>query len=364
MTNTEMPGAHQWANPGAGEFANPASAAPAPAATYRPAVAQQAPTLTFRSWQPGIVALRPLSFGDFLVVPFRAMKFNRAVVVGAPVLLATASALLTVLALWVAVLDPKLDFGSSEGGWRGVTAPTVILAIVALLAWVATDLFASALLVPAVARAFLGERITLKQAFATLRPRIGALVVLDLIVFGIVVLYSAVIGLGIAALATADSSGGVAAMGLTFGQYLLYPLALVLGVYVPAVRGAMVLEGAGPIRSIKRAIKLIPGRFWWTILILFVVRLAVGFAEQFSMGVGFVAALFVVFTPDSNAILLVVLALFVALGLIATCILEYSLAGTVNVLIYLDLRMRKEGLAFDMARAAEARNQVQQRVIG
>ncbi len=64
----------------------------------QPAGAPQQPALTYRSWQPGIVALRPLPFGDFITVPFKAMRFNRAVMVGGPLLLFTVSALLTGLA--------------------------------------------------------------------------------------------------------------------------------------------------------------------------------------------------------------------------------------------------------------------------
>lgn len=363
MADSTTPGGHQWAAPSANAFVNPSSPPPL-APQYRPPAAQQAPTLTFRSWQPGIVALRPLSFGDFLVVPFRAMRFNRAVVVGAPVILATASALLTVLALWVGFRDPKLDLTSSDGGWNGVTIPTVVLAIVAVLSWIATDLLASALVVPAIARAFLGERITVKQALATVRPRIGALIVLDLLLFGVLAVYSAIVLGATVGLASADASGVLGTLASLFGQWLFLPIAALLGVYVPAVRGAMILEGTGPIRSIKRALKLVPGRFWWTILILLVVRAIVGIVEQITLGVGFFAGIFVAFAPDSGAVVLVILALVIAAALVVTCVLEYSLTGSVNALLYLDFRMRKEGLAFDMARAAEARQYVQQRVIG
>ncbi len=366
MPDTNVPGGQQWAAPSADAFVSPSSPPPPPP-PYRPAAAAASPQgtpLTFRSWQPGIVALRPLGFGDFLVVPFRAMRFNRAVVVGAPVLFATASALLTVLALWVAFRDPKLDLTSTNGSSTGVTIPTVVLAILAVLAWMSTDLLASAVLVPAIARAFLGERITMKQALAIVRPRLGALIVINLILFALITVYSVVIFGGAVGLSMADDSGALGSIVVIFGQWLFVPLAGLIGVYLPAVRGAMILEGTGPFTSIKRSFKLVPGRFWWTILILLVVRTVIGTIEQVALGVGFFAGLFVAFAPDSGAVLLVILALVIAIALIATCVLEYSLAGTVNALIYIDLRMRKEGLAFDMARAAEASHTAQQRVIG
>lgn len=363
MTNTEVPGGHQWASPSADGFVSPASTAPE-APIHRPAPPAPTPALTYRSWQPGIVALRPLSFGDFLVAPFKAMRFNRGVMVGAPVLLSSASALLTVLAVWVAIKDPKLDLASSNGGWTGVTVPTVVLAILAVLAWIATDLLASAVVIPGVARAFLGERITIKQALATVRPRIGALVVIDLILIGIIGVYSAIIALGFVGLVAADSSGGLATVGTILGQWLFLPIAAALGVYLPSVKGAMILEGTGPIRSIRRSIKLVPGRFWWTILILLVVRTAIYFIEQVALGIGFFAGLMLAFTPDSSVVLYLVLAIFVAVALIVIAVIEYSLAGGVNALLYLDLRMRKEGLAFDLAKAAEAKHSARQRVIG
>lgn len=363
MTDTNAQGGGEWSAPGTGDFASPSSAPPA-AHHYRPTVAPPAPALTFRSWQPGIVALRPLPFGDFLVVPFRAMRFNRAVIVGAPVLLAVASALLTALALWLAVNDGRLDLQNVAGGPTGVTAPTVIIGIVAVLSWFATDLLASSIVVPAIARAMLGERITIKEALATVRPRIGALVVIYLMILGLLVVTTAAITALMVYLVSLDDSGVLSSLASVVGQILFLPLAGVLGVYLPVIRGAVILEGAGPMKSIRRAIALVPGRFWWTILILVVVRAVLGVVEQVVFGVMFIGGLIVILTPDSPAVLLIVIALIIAVLLVVICVLEYSLAGSVNALVYIDMRMRKEGLAFDMARAAEARHSARRHVIG
>ena len=126
---TDANGGHDWAMPGStGEpRVGHVPDAPAPPAPLPPGVLLQpgevpqysAPTVvraaapataapTYRSWQPGIIPLRPMNFGEFLSVPFKAMRYNRAVVIGGPLLCVVAAMVLLAAALWLAFTDPSL----------------------------------------------------------------------------------------------------------------------------------------------------------------------------------------------------------------------------------------------------------------
>jgi len=383
VTDNDASGNDGWAMPGANvpppmqsfpEAPQPGYApppvpgyAPPPTASYAPPPVSpsrgmpQQPTLTYRSWQPGIVALRPLPFGDFITVPFKAMRFNRAVIVGGPLLLFTVSALLTGLAIWVAVNDGQLNLFSYYDSFQGISTTTVIAGIVALVSWVVSDLLATSIVYPAVARAMLGERITFSTALKTIVPRIGHLILLA-VMTSVPVLVVA--GLAFGALVSAgsgdDSAVGAAVLGLMALFFLvLIPIAFVISVYSVVARGAIILERAGAIRALKRAIRLVPGRFWWSVLIMVVVGLIVGAVQQaFGFVTQIVAVIPMGLASGGSGDIAIAIGFFVAyiFQLIATCVTQYSFFGSTGALIYLDMRMRKEGLAFDLAKAAEARH--------
>ena len=356
MTDSNASGNDGWAMPGAD--------APPPSPTYAPppvphtAGVPLQPTLTYRSWQPGIVALRPLPFGDFITVPFKAMRFNRAVIVGGPLLLFTVSALLTGLAIWVAANDSELNLFSYGDSFQGISTTTVVAGVVALVSWVVSDVLATSIVYPAVARAMLGERITFSIAIKTITPRIGHLLLLALIaslplliVAGIS--FAALIGLG----SGDDATFGAAILGVIALLFLvLMPIALLVAVYSVVARGAIILERAGAIRAIKRAIQLVPGRFWWSVLIMIVVGLIVGAVQQaFGFVTQIVAVIPMGLTSGGDAAIAIGFFVAYLFQLIVVCVTQYSFFGSTGALIYLDMRMRKEGLAFDLAKAAEAR---------
>lgn len=392
MTDHSTPRSDEWATPGdnvpppAPPAPQPPGYAPPPAPAYAqppgpgyappPAPAYTAPqppplqppggnappALTYRSWQPGIVALRPLPFGDFIAVPFKAMRFNRAVVVGGPLLMFTVSALLTALAIWLVANDSELRLFSVYDSFGGISTPRVIGIVVAAVSWVVSDVMATSIVYPAVARAMLGERISLAQALKTTLSRIGHLLLLSVIT----AIPAVVIG-GVAILmfgaSVSGSDGDVfsAMLGLLFlGLIVLVPLALTIAVYSAVARGAIVLERANAFRAINRAFRLIPGRFWWSVLIISVIGIIVYVVQQaFSSALQFVAFLPAAVAPDSDVALFVGVFIGVVFYLVAYCVTQYSFLGSTNALIYLDMRMRKEGLAFELARAAEARHAAQ-----
>jgi hypothetical protein len=112
---------------------------------------------------------------------------------------------------------------------------------------------------------------------------------------------------------------------------------------------------------LKRTVRLIKGRFWWSILILFVTAALINVVATVLQQVGQFAAVFAVLLAPENVAVLAV-TYFVAYGstFLISMVLTYAYMGSVFALIYTDLRMRHEGFDLDLARAAEARAGTQQ----
>ncbi|WP_203656845.1 hypothetical protein [Demequina activiva] len=333
--------------PGPGGQGTPASHPHAP----------PAPAPTYRSWQPGIIPLRPLTFGDFLAVPFKAMRFNRAVVLGGPLLFALVAGLISVTATWLLFTDPQLGLLDSTPSVSGINGQTVAMLVLALVATLLADVLSSSIVAPGVARAVLGERIGLGTAWTQMRRRLGSLLVLyiasTVVYVALIVVVALPLLLGLAA---GDSTGATIVLTVLLAFVLLLPAGLVVTILQGIARAMVVLEGLGAIAAIKRTVRLLKGRFWWTVLIVFVTALLINVVVGVLQQAGQIASLAALFVaPDNMAVLAVTY--FVAYGItfLVSSVLLYSYMGSVFALLYTDMRMRHEGFDLDLARAAEAR---------
>lgn len=342
--------------------ATPASAAPtpdaplaAPAPPTTPVGAPHTAPLTYRSWQPGIVPLRPLSFGDFLTVPFRAFRFNRAVTVGGPTVMTLASVVLTVLAGWLLITDPLLGIADFDPDFTGIQGTTVAALVVALLAWIAADLLASAVVLVGASRAVLGEHVSLTAAWRHVVPRIPQLLVLYVLT-GAATVVASLPGIGLVVAFVLTGQMGLYVGGLAMLLVVGGAGGMVITVYLPAARGAVVMERMRAWPAIRRAVRLMKGRFWWTVLILLVTGTVVSVVAQVvQYATEFVAFIVIALAPDNFVLFAIVFAVGAALAMIFSYIVTYAFMGSVYALIYLDARMRREGFDVDLARAAEAR---------
>jgi hypothetical protein len=329
-------------------------AAPAPPVAVA-AAAPQPPAPTFRSWQPGLIPLRPASFGEFLSVPFKALRYNRAVIVGGPLLVVGASMLLIAAAMWLFFTDPQLAFLAPTDQFQGVQASTVIVGILAILGAVLAEVFASAIVASGFSRAVLGERIPLGEALKAVSGRLWQLVLLYLI-SGLAVLVAFVPGLIVLGLGAAGDDGFAVGMGIV----LMIVLGFVVGVPVYLIsaiaRCVVVLERKGAVASLRRTMSLIRGRFWWSVLIVFVtatiISVATGVVQQLFSMIGSIALVLGVSGEwVGTAIFVAVL----VLGMVVTYVFTYAYMGSVYAMIYIDARIRHEGFDLELARAAEAR---------
>ncbi|MDN4482647.1 hypothetical protein [Demequina lignilytica] len=333
----------------------PPSAAPPAPGIVPPPHAAPAPAPTYRSWQPGIMPLRPLSFGDFLSVPFKAMRFNRGVVLGGPLLLTLVATLATAAFMWLLFTDPSLAILDPTSDLGGIEPSTVLVGGIAVIAMLLADLLSSAVVAPAVARAVLGERIRLSQAFAAVRERLGSLLLLYLMTAGAGAL---VLGIALVPMLMAGASDD--SLGLGVGLTLLLwvaviPVAFLIGLFSGLARPVIVLEKRGPIDAVRRVLRLIKGRFWWTVLILFVSSLIVSMVAGVFQQIGSIGALVVgIAAPDNLTLIAIGAVLAVSVGMVVSYVLTYSYLGSLLTLLHIDLRIRHEGFDLTLAEAAEA----------
>ena len=313
---------------------------------------------THRSWQPGIMPLRPATFGDFLSLPFKAIRYNRAVVFGGPLACFLVVGLATSLAMWMLFADLGLSnlFDSLPSDSTGLRAETIVALGLAGALWLLSDAFARGIVAPGVARAVLGERISLGKAWGILRARVWPVLGLyALATAAMLVPLAIVVGLG--ALALQDDTG-VAFLGvMVIALVLLYPVALVYSVFMGVALPLVVLERGGVMASARRTFALIRGRFWWSVLIAFVASTLIGVVSGVLSNVlQFGGMIILAFLPEaSETAMLVFLTASFLVSYLVSAVLDSCYLGATFTIVYIDLRIRHEGFDADLAEAAEAR---------
>lgn len=318
--------------------------------------------------KPGLVPLQPMTLGTILAGSFQVMRRNPQPTFGASLVINGIVALvsLATVGLVVYFAFDRVATASSDG-IDDITAGATAITFLSLLVELALSLVAAAILQGIisleVARATVGEKLRLAGLWALAKGRIGALIGWSLLSGSIVlVLVAAVTGVIILLVATAGTAGivagvliGIAALlgGLVLGAWIGTRLSL-----VPSV---LLLERLRLIPALRRSWSLTTDFFWRTLGIQLLVFVIVATASQIvlfpvSLGVTIVTT---ITNPNADPD---VLGTSFWVSLIVTTIVS-SLIGSVTAiittastsLIYIDLRMRKEGLDLSLARFVEAR---------
>lgn len=292
--------------------------APSAMGSGLPPTAVRVPEPLYRPQQDGI-PLRPLGISELLDGTFSTIRRNPRATVGLAALLVTAQQVLSLvvelvtngLPTFSGFENETLSFQTVIGGFGGIVGTLLAAVVGAVL---------TGMLVVVVSEDVLGRRVTAADVWRRIRPRMWAL------------------------LLAAAIAGIVPYVGLVF---LVVP-GLLLWAAWSLTTPALVLEGIGPLAALRRSWRLAwPAlvRVWWvrTLSVL------MGFLIQFLIAVPFSAAgaLLLIATgrqgnPGPGATT-VVLALGV-LGAIAAGMITAPFLAGVLALLYIDRRMRAEGL--------------------
>ncbi|WP_297599672.1 hypothetical protein [Microcella sp.] len=322
--------------------------------------------------KPGLIPLRPLDFGALLGATFQVLRRNPRPTFGAALLL-NALVVIVAFGLTFGVTFWALDRAerASSADAAAIEAGAVGLVIVMAILAIAISLVAQALLqgviVLEVSRATVGEKLTLRQLLDLGRGRWWALIGWTVLLSGALIvgmtLFFIVIVLMVAIGSVAGEVAGtiVAILFAIFGGLAFAAFACWLWIKLALVPAAIMLERLTLGAAVRRAWTLVIGHFWRTFGILLLITVMVQVASSvvstpFSIAASFGGVLANPAGDDltSLSVLLganvLTIAITVVVGAIGAVLLSAATA-----LIYLDLRMRKEGLDLELQRFVELR---------
>ena len=317
-------------------------------------------------WQskPGIIPLRPLTMGDLFSGAFEAIRSNPKVLSGFTVvimllvsLIASVSILLSGLG-YESVANTDYDPQALQQSLEDRSNVLLLQMISNLVQWIVTFAGTSiltGLLASTVSQMTVGRNLTLSEAWAMTRKRLGSLLgsfALTAVITMIpVVLWIVAVFASLAALMGGNDDLWwlvLVAFAAIIPVFILIYFFQIKLLFAPI---CAVLEEIGPVASLKRSWSLVKGEFWPTLGRFLLLNLVVGFIGGF---IGFVIGLigglvsFAATSDPSSPIGSAIAMFFVMLG--SSLLLPFS--ASFETLMYTDLRIRKENFAAVLAQAS------------
>jgi hypothetical protein len=323
--------------------------------------------------KPGLVPLHPLSFGQLLGGAFQVIRYNPRATV-APALIISFLQNLLVLGLTygigLATFD-RIERATNDADRAAIALGGAATGGAAALAVIVASVIATALLqgilTRVVADGVLGKRPTageaLRAAGRRFWPLVGYSLLLGVIQLVLVlVLAASVVGLVVA------FSGVANDIGIVLAVLIAIPIGLALlvvygffAVKFALAPSAIVLERKPVLASIRRSWALTRRAFWRTFGLLALVTIMVSAAAQivslpFSiLGSAIAGLLYPNSGGDVQSTLVTALVSSipgVLVTVVVTGIGQIAQVGAI-VLVYLDRRMRTEGLDLELRRFVE-----------
>lgn len=315
--------------------------------------------------KPGVIPLRPLGVGEILDGAISTIRAHPRVMLGLSAVVVVASQVLQVALTFTALRDLgqaslALDPAASPDQALGTMLTEVSRAAVGLLLTSAVQGLAmivlTGMLTVVVSRAVLAERLTAGQAWQFVRPQLPRLLGLTLLT-GLVVVLAVTLPLLPAVLAAVAGAPGVV-VGLLV--LLGLPAGVVTGawLYVKLAMAppALVLERATVRTALGRSWELVRAG-WWRVFGILLLAAVIGAVISGIVQVPFTLVgeglALATGSPDATAPQLLALSVAGLGGAIAGTVV-FPFSAAVAALVYVDLRMRREGLDLELARAAGA----------
>jgi hypothetical protein len=292
---------------------------PPPAQTAQP---------VYRRQSDGI-PLRPLGIGELLDATFSTIRRNPRATVGLAALLVALQQVLSVglqlaangVPTLVGAGDDTVSIETLIGGFGGLTGMLVAAVLGAVL---------TGMLVVVVSEDVLGRRVTVVDVWRRIRPRIWALLV------------------------AASISGVLPYAGLLF---LVVP-GLILWALWALTTPALILEGLGPFAALRRSAGLASPallRVWWTRALAVLIGLLIQALVALPFSLAALALIGAITDGEPGPVAVVAVLTLTTLGEIAAGMITAPFLAGVLALLYLDRRMRAEGLDFALRRQERVR---------
>ncbi|MGW4207547.1 hypothetical protein ACWEIJ_06125 [Lentzea sp. NPDC004789] len=284
--------------------------------------------------KPGVIPLRPLTVGEIVDGAITTMRKYPVLLLGAAAVVAAITQIAGLLVQLpflddltsVAKLDPNTmtQQEALDQVTRGVTGFLTGTALSLLLLLVGT-VFLSGFITVVVGHAVLGRPVTFSQAWEEFKPRLLPLL-------GATVLSGLVI---------------------TVGVILCILPGIYVGVLFSLIGPALVLERCGVGTAFTRSRVLVTGAWWRTFGIL-VLAAVISWVISWiiSLPFGLLGAASNGFSAEPTAALSAGSMVLSTIGAIIASTITLPFSSAVNVLIYVDRRMRAEGMDIELQRAA------------
>jgi hypothetical protein len=361
--------APQWEPPGA-----PMPSAPTSAAVADPVIAPVAPPAVGAagagSWtpppRPGLVPLRPLGLGTVIAASFGTLRRNPLATYGPALLVSLALAVVKSVGT-ISLLSTLFASGSSDTAAVGAVFSGLGDGVVTFVGSTVLALIADQIVLAfvglAVAGSTVGERRPAGAVWRRTAGRRLAVLGWGLLLAGGGVL---VLGIGTGLVLLFVSLGGV---GVGLGVLVAaigIPGALVLWFWLTTkfafVPPALVVERLRMGAAVRRSWRLTrgAGTFWRVLGIRLLVSVMVGFAQMLlGLPLQLIASLVVTLalpngsTEDSGRTALIITTLVTQLAGSFVAGVATVLTTATTALLYVDVRMRKEGLDLVLAHYVE-----------
>ncbi|MCR6486555.1 hypothetical protein M8542_27370 [Amycolatopsis sp. OK19-0408] len=287
--------------------------------------------------KPGVIALRPLNIGDILDGAITAIRRHPLLILGIGAVMAVISAVIGffiqryVLADLESLAAPgTLGPGATEQELRdfvfGAFGDAFLAVVPALFVTTFLLTITAGLMAAVMGRAALGREVTFGIAWQEVQPRLLPLL-------GVAFVYSLITTVGL--------------------MLCLIPGAVAWAFWALAAP-ALVLERGTFRQAFARSVKLVRGSFWRVLGILVLAKVIESFFENiiqlpFTVGTGVFSSVLTpgkVYVPSTGDLLLA------SAGQIVSGTIAIPFVTLVTVIVYLDQRMRREGMDIELARAA------------
>lgn len=318
--------------------------------------------------KPGLIPLRPLTLGTLLGASFQVLRRNPRPMFGFALLVTGVVFFASFLLVGLVTLFAFSRISSATASDSDVvSAGSIALVVLAGLISVVLSLVASAILQGVVslevARGTVGEKLRLGGLWRAARGRIGALIGWTLLITAAVVVVILLLVLVIGVIAAVGGVAG-AIIAVLLGIAAFFG-AIVLGAWLATrlslVPSALMIERLPLRAAIARSWRLTIGFFWKTLGIQLLVAVIISFVTNIvstplQLVIGLGSSLINPNGEQTAALAGIVIAyiLTVVLTVVVGAIGSVMQSATA-ALIYIDLRMRKEGLDLELQHFVEAR---------
>jgi hypothetical protein len=308
--------------------------------------------------KPGVIPLRRLGVGEILDGAISYVRANPKVTLGLSAVVITISQLIQVPAQAV-MYRGFMSLAAVPGERPSLTRILPVIgsglvgsSLAMVVAFVAQSMLTGLLMV-VLSRAVLGHRVALGEVWSAARPRLAGVVGIIVLIGVALVLVVAVAAVPVVVLGVVGVPGAV--VGLLVAGMMLVAVCVAVYLYVSwsLAVPAYLLENISVFGALGRSFQLVLRQWWRVFAILLlgqviVVVLGLVLAVPFSIIGELVAGSA---NPTGAVLPRLVIS---AVGTIIASTITRPFAAGITGLLYIDQRIRREGLDIELARAAEA----------